>query len=354
MEALEALRQCFPERGGMPVSYVAISGRRGLRWILPARSQRITGLMAGWRPYSFSAQLGWGLLRLAAKGGLLPNLPGSQQFKVDIPNETWRDFGWEDKNPPTILAYVGTPGPHQKIVIMLADPLSGMGRLVVKCPFVQTAWLKIASEYNVLSTLNGGNQVLAPSPVHIDHVKQFSVQTHLGGSPVSLKLTDDHYHFLARLGQPEVSIALEKIRDQITSRRVALKESGCLSPEDDATLEKLLKNTLWDGQVPSVIQHGDFTPWNLKRHIGGYIFGIDWEDARRIGLPFYDLHYYKMQVELLTGKRQKISEDRYLCSLLEAGYSARHRTLAATDRAAQCLALMDTKYKIDSGTILCS
>ena len=354
MEALEVLRQCFPESGGTPVTYVAVAGRRGLRWILPAQSQRITGLMAAWRPYSFPARLGWGLMRLAAKGGLLPRLPGKKLFEADISNERWKDFGWEKEKPPIVVIYVGTPGPHQKLVITLADPLSGDGCLVVKYPLVQTAWPKIANEYDKLVELRDVCSRLTPCPIHIDYIKRFSVQTYIPGRPVSINLTDHHYHFLAQLSRSEASISLKEVRDEITARRVALMETGQLLDKDRVTLEELIRGSSWDAYVSSVITHGDFAPWNLKQHFSGEFFCVDWEDAQLVGLPFYDLHYYRAKVELLTGRKVKIAKKVYLSWLSRMGYNANLKTLYAADRAAQCIALMDAKYKINYGAHSCN
>jgi aminoglycoside phosphotransferase (APT) family kinase protein len=53
------------------------------------------------------------------------------------------------------------------------------------------------------------------------------------------------------------------------------------------------------GEIPLVLVHGDFAPWNLKFQEDGQIAAIDWEDAQLKGFPLWDLcHFFLMQGHL--------------------------------------------------------
>ena len=199
MEELELLRHLLPTEGRCKNTYVALSGKHGLRWILPTKSRKLSGLLASWRPYSIPARAAWGVICFAARGNFLQYLPVAKNFDLDLSAVNWRDYCWTLKEPPTVIAYVGTPGAHRKLIVTLADPHNGAGRLVIKFPLNDTAWPKINREYNVLKELSNECHVAAPLPVKIESKKRYSVQKYLAGRPVGASLTDAHYHFLASL-----------------------------------------------------------------------------------------------------------------------------------------------------------
>lgn len=321
MEALELLNQCFPTGREGGSRYVALAGKRGLRWILPVRSKRLDNVLAAWRPYSIPARAGWQLLRLVAKGGGLSYLPSTETFSLGLSATDWRDYGWDRQEPPMVLAYVGTPGAHRKLVVTLVDSNNGSGCLVVKCPLVATAWKKIEREYYVLKELqNEGSMVAAPQPVHIDYEKRFTVQTYLEGRPTDVRLTSAHYQFLASLYRYGSIISLEDVRAQTIMRRDRLVERSEIPSDNLARLERLLNKNIWSGKVPGVRIHGDFAPWNLKWCGESSICAVDWEDAQPLGLPFYDLHFYQMQVERLLGKGVKVDWAYYARMLVDMVY----------------------------------
>ena len=324
MEALDLLRYCFPLSGGVADSFVALSGKSGLRWILPAESRKLSSLLAAWQPYSIPTRAGWGLIRLAARGGFLSRLPGTEKLEVDLSATDWRDYGWNRTETPTVIAYVGTPGAHRKLVVTLADPHEGAGHLVVKCPLVDTAWAKIDREYKVLMELRDECQAITPRPLLIDREKRFTVQTYLAGRPVGVRLTDAHYRFLADLYQPDTMICLEEVREQIISIRCSLTERDRMQSKSLSHLESLLNKKYWKGKIPGVRVHGDFAPWNLKWSGKSTIRAVDWEDAQAVGLPFYDLQFYKFRINMLLKYNTDIRLNKYINNLATKGCKFSH------------------------------
>lgn len=70
-------------------------------------------------------------------------------------------------------------------------------------------------------------------------------------------------------------------------RKLLGRAPGCA-----AWLERL------DGTWQTVVQHGDFAPWNLRQTEQG-IRAFDWEYATVEGFPGFDLAYYWMQTQSL-------------------------------------------------------
>ena len=345
MEGLELLSRCLSTNGKNSsvnsVAYVALAGRDSIRWILPKQSTVLAGLLSSWQPYSTTAKLGWKLVHTAASWNSLSYLPNTEIFSFDISDIDWCDYGWESKGPPIFIAYVGTPGTHHKLVIVLADAHKGIGCLVIKYPLVSTAWPKIMAEYNALKDLRYEGVASVPKPVVINHVKRFSVQSYLDGSPLSsAKLTTAHYKFLAGLCKSGTSVSLESFRTHGISRLNQLGESGRITCDEFAHFKKTFASNEWHGEVPGVRVHGDFAPWNLKYcdKTQNTICAVDWEDSQATGLPFYDLYFYKFQVEKLIGKRVTIDSKMYINALLQNGYELNPGLIEKAEYVACCIA----------------
>ncbi len=341
MEAAALLEHCFPGAGGHAEQFVALSGKRGLRWILPAHANKITSLLGAWQPYTLKAQINWGVIRAATRGGFLGYLPGAERFVVDISSTDWGGFGWTEDEQPHVLAYVGTTGQHQKLVVTLADPESGEGKMVVKFPLIDTAWLKIVSEYEVLLKLQSEGSNHAPMPLCIDHEKQFSVQHYMPGKPVGIAVGSAHYAFLASLIQSHHVIDLDAVRAQLVERYRTLSETDKVTGEQADQLERVLAKTIWNRSVLAVRLHGDFAPWNLKWQTGGILCAVDWEDSHTFGLPFYDLYFYIMQVKRLLGRDIKVDRGAYINALFDAGYEGDDDMLVMAEQLARVFVAAD-------------
>lgn len=322
MVSLEAIRQFYPQGEPASEEYVILSGRQGARWVLPRDGRRLNTVLADWRPYSRTMQLSWFVVRLAARAGLLSWLPGARCFSSARAAAHWQMLGWEQDCAPFVVAYVGTEGPHRKLVMTLADPRSGGGRIVVKQPLVPTAWPMIAREYEALRALPAHVAPLAPRPLLIDHRRQFSVQSYLQARPVGAALTPAHYDFLDALVEPQRRIKASQLCARLRARQLALVERGHLNTITSARIDALLEQIAWQGEVPEVRIHGDFAPWNLKRRADGRLCAVDWEHAAAAGLPFFDLFHYARQVHDLLGRAVAVAPEQHAERLIGAGYPA--------------------------------
>jgi len=87
----------------------------------------------------------------------------------------------------------------------------------------------------------------------------------------------------------------------------ALAESAGPRP-----LFKALEARLDKIQIRPVIQHGDFTPGNIRVSPSGDWTAIDWENGSREGLPAWDWFHYVCQTAILV---RRLPEDRLVAQL---------------------------------------
>ncbi|HWE01398.1 MAG TPA: phosphotransferase [Tepidisphaeraceae bacterium] len=116
-------------------------------------------------------------------------------------------------------------------------------------------------------------------------------QTPLPGGPAPIEFTAAHAAFLALLQTPvTVRAAFTATVAQMPTRLLALSMPH---PELMETYYRTLP-TLQKFDVPITITHGDFAPWNLRRH-DGRVGAFDWEYGEPSGLPLMDEIHYRLQ-----------------------------------------------------------
>jgi hypothetical protein len=170
------------------------------------------------------------------------------------------------------------------------------------------AFLKIAAsplatqllhrEVAVLNVLGmrGGNSALAPKLLWSGEIEgAFTLaQSPLPGGPAPAALAAEHQAYLDRLtaGSRMSPTQTELVRS-LSDRINALKDhrTDLLAAFDD-TLP-----TLSGQQMAHGVVHGDFAPWNLRRH-AGQITAFDWEYGHLDGPAGLDEIHYQLQVGL--------------------------------------------------------
>ena len=121
------------------------------------------------------------------------------------------------------------------------------------------------------------------------------------GMPIFPRLTNRNVESLTRLGATWLSDfnARERgpLMDSATTRELASREIqrfaetfGALIDRDSLDHTSRLCDQL--GEIPSVIEHRDFGPWNLFLDDTRRITVLDWESSRVRGLPLLDLIYF--------------------------------------------------------------
>jgi len=86
--------------------------------------------------------------------------------------------------------------------------------------------------------------------------------------------------------------------------------------------------------LPVCIEHGDFTPWNIRSNGASGLFVLDWEHARSKGVPWLDALHFCCQMEVLVRRRQPQQVWSSLQAVFANPAAARYAALLglATDR----------------------
>ena len=95
---------------------------------------------------------------------------------------------------------------------------------------------------------------------------------------------------------------------------------------------KSLRHKYW----PLVIQHGDFTPWNVFLQADGSLCAIDWEEGDAAGFQYFDIVYCILQTACLVHRWNVLQAFRYALKVmrvfeLDVGQAESLIKLAALD-----------------------
>jgi hypothetical protein len=329
-DARALLERAFgPSAARNTTRFVAIAGQDGLRWIIPARLGAASRVLSNWHPWNAKSRLAWRVIRFSSHSGILSLLPGTHTFEFGLSDVAWQEFGWTQTYPPLVVTYVGTVGPHQKLVCSFVDPHSFETSMVVKFPLAEMAKDQLRRDYNSLCELIDEERDLGPKPLHMDSQARFAAQSFLPGRPEDVPFTDAHLAFQLALVRGGKRLRLDAVRGEVGSQRDALVAKGLLNGAALDWIDKLLNSGDWSGTVPSVRTHGDFAPWNLKRSANGAVHAVDWEDSAPNDLPYIDLHHFRASIKRAFGKTCSVPWDAYTAALrrLDSEFSA---TAAAT------------------------
>lgn len=310
--------------------FIALGPGDTPRWLLPLGEPQIGEALRGWQPRRWWTRLAWQGVRAAVRCGKLDSVPYARCLRLDwISAVDWRKFGWSRREDPIPVLHLGTAGPARKIIVHLVDRGSMRCELIVKVPLTPVAAVAILREADILTQVVRDGIAGTPRLVHADRHQGVSAQTVVEGTADGRILTAQHWRTLKSLELPEEGIRLTEmvleLQGQISGRRDLAGE---------AALQMAFMQMADDAPLRACWIHGDFAPWNIKRRSDGSMGLVDWEDARRGGLPLQDaFHYTHMQRHVFGSKRRpafrELSEpardlgiDNPLCRKLELAYLA--------------------------------
>ena len=288
--------------------YWLISGKKGIRWIIPQNPTYGISILRQWRPYGTLSYWKWQFLLTAYQAKILQYLPGIASVGIVSESEwNWRHLGYGRLHLFPII-YIGTPGPNRKAVVSLIDrELRTVG--VAKIPLSENATTKILQEAEILSSLANSKPGLAPLLLHIDPDKGIAVQAAKEGKLSKTNLTSAHISWFSRAKIPELQTSLQEQVESLKERLDILED--LVDPKMRSNLNFLLAKIDDPTPLPSTWVHGDFTPWNLKLSSDRQLQALDWEEAKYNGLPLQDLfHFQYIQSHLLGEKKDLLQATR--------------------------------------------
>jgi aminoglycoside phosphotransferase (APT) family kinase protein len=114
------------------------------------------------------------------------------------------------------------------------------------------------------------------------------------------KFLPEYMDILCRLPRSGHSTNLAQLASEMASRLHPFKaQLDKISPD---VLDRSLGCLDLDISIPTMLAHGDFAPWNMRKNPeAGYVL-VDWEWADFTGLPAYDLLHFQFSDDRLFGK----------------------------------------------------
>ncbi len=311
----------FPSPGDTAQRFLVLSANGTPRWLLPAGQRKLASVLAGWSPYRLDSRLKWHAVRTANRMTCLSLLPGMTTATVaGLDSIDWTSVGWNGDNAPVPAVYIGTPCPSRKAVIHLLDSASGTCQIILKVPINHGARAAILREADVLTSLAAERGTFAPHLLAVDRNRGISSQTVLPGARGSRRLMPEYLQLLRslRLSGNTTSI----VEHAATLQDQLLWSAG--SDRDLATITAALSQLCDAHPFPAFWVHGDFAPWNIKHRSDGLPALLDWEDARRGGLPLQDAFHFLHIQDYLFGERPTSHAERLNRFASEIGVSVAH------------------------------
>ncbi len=282
---------------GNALRLVAVPGGAQTRWLLPAGERGIGTVLASWTPYRAWPRMAWSVVRAASGIGGTAALPGVAEFDVDgVAAARWQSLGWRWSGTPVPVIYVGTPGPKRKAVMHLVERATAECRAVVKVPLTDEAKTAILHEAGVLQALERERYPFAPRLLHLDAARGIATQTFVAGRPGTRKLSPEYFSLLRTLVRAQETTSLSSHIDRW----------ACLSIDAAWAVDEVQDHT----PLPSCWEHGDFTPWNIRRLSDGKYALLDWESARPHGLPLIDAFHFLHMQDFLFRERPRLHAAR--------------------------------------------
>jgi len=241
-------------------------------------------------------------VRLAARAGLLGLMPGTQ--RLDLPAEQISKLltrlglpsagrGNNQEMDPVFL--VGNPSATRKLLIFISgdDKLRGQ---VIKYPLTEGARQSIRREAEILTWLDGRMRTQRLLR-NIEDASGAAAQQYLAGRLGSRACKPAYLNLLIEMPR---SGELRPVRVEGQALGQRLRGSSAYG-QNARAVDSALALLDQELDVPTVLVHGDFAPWNIRELADGSVTLIDWESANRDGLPLHDLcHFFYMQTKLFA------------------------------------------------------
>ena len=131
--------------------------------------------------------------------------------------------------------------------------------------------------------------------------ERITTQTFVEGRPGSRKLTPEYWRLLRSLLLPGETTTLAEHAEEWAKEINRPNYDSAEGKNVAAAIDELRD----DSPLPACWEHGDFTPWNIKRLADGGCALLDWEDAQRRGLPLQDAYHFLHMQDWLFGGRPR-------------------------------------------------
>jgi hypothetical protein len=245
--------------------------------------------LGSWRPYSISSQIKWSAIRIAARVGVLRFFDSVSSAVVSRTGATgWFERCGVPSQQAELVVLVGNPSPDRKLIVFLLDDVHRIAA-VLKVGLTQEGGLTILREAETLKRLE--HYDWAPRVRSILPDLRAAAQEYVCGSMPNRRFRPEYMDLLCQMPRTGLSRKLSDVANELANRLSPFKD------QVDKRARDLLNRSLacldLDIAVPTMLVHGDFAPWNIRRNPkAGYVL-VDWEWANFAGLPAHDLLHFQ-------------------------------------------------------------
>ena len=299
VEILNALGINGDEVVGDSVPYLVIPGNWGPRWLVPAQPRASAFALSTWHPYTIPSWLKWLAIRMAARTGAL-QLAGSVS-SVDVSRAAVRQ--WFERcgirsQADDVAILVGAPSPDRKLIVFLLDDAHHIAA-VLKVGLTVGGGISVLHEAEMLRKLE--QYSWAPELLTVHSEMRAASQEFVPGAMPGRRFRPEFMDILCRLPRSGGSKNLAELAGEMARRLGPFKaQLGKLAPD---IVDRSLDCLDLDISVPTMLVHGDFTPWNMRKNQRvGYVL-VDWEWADLAGLPAYDLLHFQFNDDRHFGEK---------------------------------------------------
>lgn len=300
-EILNALEIDGRGDDGEPEQYLVIPGNWGPRWLVPAQSRASATVLGSWRPYAISSQVKWSAIRIAARTGVLRLVGSVSSAGISRTGAMrWFERCRIQSQQGELVILVGNPSPDRKLIVFLLDDEHRIAA-VLKVGLTQGGGLSVLREAETLKKLERYNW--APGVLTILPDLHAAAQEYVCGSTPNRRFRPEYMNLLCQMPQTGVSRNLVDVAGDLASRLSPFKDR--MDQQAPYLLNRSLACLDLDIAVPTMLVHGDFAPWNIRKNPkAGYVL-VDWEWADFAGLPAYDLLHFQFSEDRLFGSQDK-------------------------------------------------
>jgi hypothetical protein len=279
--------------------YLVIPGNWGPRWLIPARPRASAFALSTWRPYTISSRFKWFAIRMAARTGALQLARSVSSVAVSRSGaQQWLERCGLRSHAGDMVILVGNPSPDRKLVVFLLDDAHNIAA-VLKVGLTVGGGISVLNEAEMLRRLE--QYSWAPKLLSVHSERRAAAQEFVHGAMPCRRFQPEFMEILCRLPRSGGSKNLAHLAGDMARRLGPFKaQLDKIAPD---ILDRSLGCLDFDISVPTMLVHGDFTPWNMRNNPKiGYVL-MDWEWADFAGLPAYDLLHFQFNDDRFFGEK---------------------------------------------------
>jgi hypothetical protein len=282
-----------------PQLYFVIPGHNGPRWLIPERPCASASVLSAWHPYDISSRMKWFVLRMAARAGVLRLLPAVSSVTASRKDALrWFERCGIQSQTGEMVILAGSPSPDWKLISFLLDDAHRVAA-VLKVGLTDGGGVSVLHEAEVLGKL--APYSWAPKILSVHSDLRAASQEYVHGAMPGRGFRPEYMDRLCRLPQSGGCKTLAEVADEMGKRLSPFKaQLNKMAPD---LLDRSLSCIDLDIAVPTMLVHGDFAPWNLRKNPEAAYVLIDWEWANFAGLPAYDIFHFQFNDDRLFGEK---------------------------------------------------